>query len=69
MSSWSIGIACASEMGSPWAIFFFIVRLLASYGMPFPIALGCPELCLVKWLICLLSSGLVVELRTLLCGR
>ena len=45
---WSIGVVCAREMGSPWTIFFFIVRLLASYGMLSSVALGCPGLCLVR---------------------
>ena len=33
MLLWLIGIACVKGMRSPWIIFFFIVRLLAPYGM------------------------------------
>jgi hypothetical protein len=35
----------------------------------FSVALGCPGLCLVSWLICLLPGGLVVALQVLSYGR
>ena len=36
------------------------------YGMLSSVALGCLELCLIGWLICLLAGGLVVTLGVLL---
>jgi hypothetical protein len=60
MSLESIGSACARGMGSPYTIFFFIVRLFVPYGMLSLVALGCPRLCLV---------GGGCSLRVLLCGR
>jgi hypothetical protein len=35
--------------------FFSIVRLPVPYGMLSSIALGCPGLCLIRWLICLFA--------------
>jgi hypothetical protein len=63
MSLWLIGAACARGMGTLWTIFFSIVRLLRLYGMLSFVSLGCPGLCLVGWLICLLAGGWVVALR------
>jgi hypothetical protein len=42
---------------------FCVLWLLSS------VALGCPKLCLIGWLICLLANGKVVALGALLCGR
>jgi hypothetical protein len=39
------------------------------YGMLFLVALGCPGLCLIGWLICLPTSGWVVALGVLLYGK
>jgi hypothetical protein len=69
MSLWSIDDVWVRVMGSPWIIFFSIARLFVPYGVLFSVALGCPRLCLVKWLTCLLVGGLVVALTVLLCGK
>jgi hypothetical protein len=69
MSSRSIGGVCVNKMGSSWTISFSIVRLPVPYGMLSLVILGCPGLCLIGWLICLLVSGCVVAFGVLLYGR
>jgi len=49
--------------------FFSIVRFHVPYGMLSSIALGCPGLCLLGWLICLLAGGRAVALGILLCEK
>jgi hypothetical protein len=41
MSSWLIGVVCVKVMGSPWSIFFSIVRFLVPYGMYSSVDSGC----------------------------
>jgi hypothetical protein len=42
---WSIG-AIIKGMGSPWTIFFYIVKLLVPFGLFSLVDLGCLGLCL-----------------------
>jgi hypothetical protein len=55
MSLWLVGAACTRGVENPWTI-FSIVRLPAPYEIISLVALGCPELCLAWWLICLLAG-------------
>jgi hypothetical protein len=45
-SLWLIGVVFAKGMGSPWTIFFFIVRLSVPYEMYSSVDLDCLGLCL-----------------------
>jgi hypothetical protein len=56
-------------MGSLWTICSFIVKLLASYEMPFLAALGCLGLCHFEWLTYSLASGRVGVLGMLSCEK
>jgi hypothetical protein len=69
MSSWLIGVVYAKRMESLWTIFFSIVRSPTPYGMLSSVALGCPRLCLIGWLIYSLVGGRVNAPEVLLCGR
>jgi hypothetical protein len=44
----ALDLVCVKRMGSPWTIFFFIVRLLVLFGMFSSVDLGCLRLCLDK---------------------
>jgi hypothetical protein len=69
MLFWWIDVACASEMGNQWIIFFFIAMWLMLCGVLSLLVLVCLGLCLEESLTCLLVGGRLESRRVLRFGR